>query len=174
MFSSLSLNVKIVLLLLVAGVIAASSGLIYWQWQKNKYEGQLASQLSSFDRTISAVNLAAAKVAQDALAERDAATLKLAALDKEATEQRSHDLAENKRLSNLLTSGGRVSVNGTCTSSSSVGSMPKTDSSSSVGDGSSIELSQPAGLNILGIREGIIRDQAALKFFQDRERGLTQ
>lgn len=174
MFQVLSLRVKIALLLLAAVTIAACSAWLCWQWQTNKYEGQLASQLSSFDRTISAVNLAAAKVAQDALAERDAATVKLAALDKQATEQRSHDLVENKRLTNLLSTGGRVSVNGTCPRSSSVASLPKADSSSSMGDGSSIELSQPAGLNVLGIREGIIRDQAALKYFQDRERGLTQ
>lgn len=174
MFQLISLRVKIALLLSAAVIIAVYSGLLCWHWQENKYEGQLASQLSSFNQTIAAVNVAAAKVANDAVAAQNESATKLAALDKQATEQKSHDLAENKRLTNLLTLGGRVSVNGTCTSNSSGSSLSKANSSSGVGDGSSIELAPTAGLNVLSIREGIIRDQAALKFFQDRERGLTQ
>jgi prophage endopeptidase len=174
MFQLLSLRVKTALLLSVVVLACLAVGWLTYSWQQNKYETLLSKKELEYATALLTVNKAAADVAQAALAAQSVAQQQLAVLDKKATEQRSHDLAENARLNGLLASGGRVHVKGSCTPSQPAASVPKASGSSSVDDGSSVELSGTAGRNVLGIREGIVKDRAALKFFQDRESRLTE
>ncbi|EGT5682557.1 lysis protein [Cronobacter turicensis] len=87
----------------------------------------------------------------------------VAALDAKYTKELADAKAENDALQRKLDSGGRVLVKGRCP----VPASTKTASTSSMGNDATIELSDVAGRNILGIRSGIISDQKALKALQE-------
>ncbi len=57
----------------------------------------------------------------------------------------------------------RVLVKGKCP----VPSSAETSSASGMGNDATVELSPVAGRNVLGIRDGIIRDQTALRTLQE-------
>ncbi len=59
--------------------------------------------------------------------------------------------------------GGRVLVKGRCP----VPATTKASGTASVGNDATVELSPIAGRNLLGIRSGIIRDQASLRALQE-------
>lgn len=71
--------------------------------------------------------------------------------------------AENDALRRKLDNGGRVLVKGKCP----VPSSAETSSASGMGNDASVELSPVAGRNVLGIRDGIISDQTALRTLQE-------
>ncbi|HFI4705472.1 TPA: lysis system i-spanin subunit Rz, partial [Escherichia coli] len=71
--------------------------------------------------------------------------------------------AENDALRRKLDNGGRVLVKGKCPEPSSA----ETSSASGMGNDATVELSPVAGRNVLGIRDGIIRDQTALRTLQE-------
>ncbi|EBS3162051.1 lysis protein [Salmonella enterica subsp. enterica serovar Corvallis] len=85
------------------------------------------------------------------------------ALDAKYTKELADAKAENDALRRKLDNGGRVLVKGKC----SVPSSAETSSASGMGNDSTVELSPVAGRNVLGIREGIISDQAALRVLQE-------
>ncbi|EAP9713601.1 lysis protein [Salmonella enterica] len=87
----------------------------------------------------------------------------VAALDAKYTKELADAKAENDALRRKLDNGGRVLVKGKCPVSSSA----ETSSASGMGDDATVELSPVAGRNVLGIREGIISDQAALRALQE-------
>ncbi|EOW6671390.1 lysis protein [Cronobacter dublinensis] len=87
----------------------------------------------------------------------------VAALDAKYTKELADAKAENDALQRKLDNGGRVLVKGHCP----VPASTKTASTSSMGNDATIELSDVAGRNILGIRSGIISDQKALKALQE-------
>ncbi|EOI3556556.1 lysis protein [Cronobacter dublinensis] len=87
----------------------------------------------------------------------------VAALDAKYTKELADAKAENDALQRKLDNGGRVLVKGRCPMPAST----KTASTSSMGNDATIELSDVAGRNILGIRSGIISDQKALKALQE-------
>ncbi|EOC0264903.1 lysis protein [Cronobacter dublinensis] len=87
----------------------------------------------------------------------------VAALDAKYTKELADAKAENDALQRKLDSGGRVLVKGRYP----VPASTKTASTSSMGNDATIELSDVAGRNILGIRSGIISDQKALKALQE-------
>lgn len=86
----------------------------------------------------------------------------VAALDAKYTKELIDAKAENDALQRRLDHGGRVLVKGNCTTSSTA-----TNTSSSLDDATTVELSSTAGRNVYGIRSGIQRDQAALKGLQE-------
>ncbi len=85
------------------------------------------------------------------------------ALDAKYTKELADAKAENDALRRKLDNGGRVLVKGKCP----VPSSAKTSSSSGMGNDATVELSPVAGRNVLGIRDGIIRDQTALRTLQE-------
>lgn len=86
-----------------------------------------------------------------------------AALDAKYTKELADAKAENDALRRKLDNGGRVLVKGKCPVSSSA----ETSSASGMGNDATVELSPVAGRNVLGIRDGIISDQAALRTLQE-------
>ncbi|PHU46602.1 hypothetical protein CSW77_23900 [Shigella flexneri] len=74
-----------------------------------------------------------------------------------------HFKAENDALRRKLDNGGRVLVKGKCP----VPSSAETSSASGMGNDATVELSPVAGRNVLGIRDGIISDQTALRMLQE-------
>ncbi|EAZ8724814.1 lysis protein [Salmonella enterica] len=87
----------------------------------------------------------------------------VAALDAKYTKELADAKAENDALRRKLDNGGRVLVKGKCPVSSSA----ETSSASGMGNDATVELSPVAGRNVLGIRDGIISDQAALRTLQE-------
>ncbi|HDL9596323.1 TPA: lysis protein [Escherichia coli] len=84
-------------------------------------------------------------------------------LDAKYTKELANEKAENDALRRKLDNGGRVLVKGKCP----VPASAKTSSSSGMGNEATVELSSVAGRNVLGIRDGIIRDQTALRTLQE-------
>ncbi|EDW8124979.1 lysis protein [Salmonella enterica] len=87
----------------------------------------------------------------------------VAALDAKYTKELADAKAENDALRRKLDNGGRVLVKGKCPVSSSA----ETSSASGMGNDATVELSPVAGRNVLGIRDGIISDQAVLRTLQE-------
>lgn len=85
------------------------------------------------------------------------------ALDAKYTKELADAKAENDALRRKLDNGGRVLVKGKCL----VPASAKTSSASGMGNDATVELSSVAGRNVLGIRDGIIRDQTALRTLQE-------
>ncbi|WP_430874325.1 lysis protein [Escherichia coli] len=87
----------------------------------------------------------------------------VAALDEKYTKELADAKAENDALRRRLDNGGRVLVRGKCP----VPSSAETSGSSGMGNDATVELSPVAGRNVLGIRDGIISDQTALRTLQE-------
>ncbi|EHM2985961.1 lysis protein [Escherichia coli] len=85
------------------------------------------------------------------------------ALDAKYTKELADAKAENDALRRKLDNGGRVLVKGKCP----VPSSDETSSAPGMGNDTTVELSPVAGRNVLGIRDGIIRDQTALRTLQE-------
>ncbi|HHV9057562.1 TPA: lysis protein, partial [Shigella flexneri] len=85
------------------------------------------------------------------------------ALDAKYTKELADAKAENDALRRKLDNGGRVLVKGKCP----VPSSAETSSASGMGNDATVELSPVAGRNVLGIRDGIISDQTALRMLQE-------
>ena len=102
MFSSLSLNVKIVLLSLVVAFASLASSTAAYKWQENKYENLLTQQASANDKALKVVNDAAAAQVADQLKQRLAAEETQAAKDKLNLKDRADALKENGRIYSKL------------------------------------------------------------------------
>ncbi|WP_404999406.1 lysis protein [Escherichia coli] len=87
----------------------------------------------------------------------------VAALDAKYTKELADAKTENDALRSRLDNGGRVLVKGKCPMPSSA----ETSSASGMGNDATVELSPVAGRNVLGIRDGIISDQTALRTLQE-------
>ncbi|ENF4691506.1 lysis protein [Escherichia coli] len=85
------------------------------------------------------------------------------ALDAKYTKELADAKAENDALRRKLDNGGRVLVKGRCP----VPATTKGSGTASMGNDATVELSPVAGRNVLGIRDGIIRDQTALRTLQE-------
>ena len=87
----------------------------------------------------------------------------VAALDAKYTKELADARAENETLRADVAAGRkRLRINATCP-----GSVREAPTTSGVGNDAAVELSPVAGRNVLGIRDGIIRDQTALRALQE-------
>jgi prophage endopeptidase len=120
---------------------------------------------SNYDRAIASeheLKLSQATIADMQSRQRDAAVL-----DEKYTKELADANAENAALQRKLDNGGRVLVKGRCP-------VPAKTGPASVDDVGTVELSDVAGRNVLGIRAGIKQDQAALRGLQEYIRQQCQ
>ncbi|WP_254892729.1 lysis protein [Salmonella enterica] len=103
------------------------------------------------------------KLANETIDDMQGRQRDVAALDARYTKELADAKAENDALRRKLDNGGRVLVKGKCP----VPSSAETSSASGMGNDATVELSPVAGRNVLGIRDGIISDQAALRTLQE-------
>ncbi|MDV2058780.1 lysis protein [Salmonella enterica] len=103
------------------------------------------------------------KLANETIDDMQGRQRDVASLDARYTKELADAKAENDALRRKLDNGGRVLVKGKCPVSSSA----ETSSASGMGNDDTVELSPVAGRNVLGIRDGIISDQAALRTLQE-------
>ncbi|ENZ6166049.1 lysis protein [Salmonella enterica subsp. enterica serovar Putten] len=124
----------------------------------NHYRDNAITYKDQRDKATEQLSLATATIKDMQIRQRDAA-----ALDAKYTKELADAKAENDALQRKLDNGGRVLVKGRCP----VPSSAETSSASGMGNDATVELSPVAGRNVLGIRDGIISDQAALRTLQE-------
>ncbi|EHI4683758.1 lysis protein [Salmonella enterica] len=146
----------IISLLIVAAVLA---------WTTDHYHGNAVKYKEQRDTVTHKLALANATITDMTKRQHD-----VAALDARYTKELADAKAENDALRRKLDNGGRVLVKGKCPVSSSA----ETSSASGMGNAATVELSPVAGPNVLGIRDGIISDQAALRTLQEYIRTQCQ
>ena len=133
--------------------VVVSLGLAVYHYRDNATEYKRQR-----DEKTQALNLANATITDMQTRQRD-----VAALDAKYTKELDDAKAENDALQRKLDNGGRVLVKGKCP----VPASTETASTTGLGNDATVELSPVAGRNVLGIRSGIISDQASLKMLQE-------
>ncbi|WP_424979042.1 lysis protein [Enterobacter ludwigii] len=124
----------------------------------NHYRDNAITYKDQRDKAIEKLSLANATIKDMQTRQRD-----VAALDAKYTKELDDAKAENDALQRKLDNGGRVLVKGKCP----VPASTETASTTGLGNDATVELSPVAGRNVLGIRSGIISDQASLKMLQE-------
>ena len=127
-------------------------------WAVNHYRDNAITYKAQRDKNVRELKLANAAITDMQMRQRD-----IAALDAKYTKELADAKAENDALLRKLDNGGRVLVKGKCP----VPSSAETSSASGMGNDATVELSPVAGRNVLDIRDGIIRDQTALRTLQE-------
>ena len=127
-------------------------------WAVNHYRDNAIAYKEQRDNKASELKQATATITDMQQRQRTAD-----ALDAKYTKELADAKAENDALRRKLDNGGRVLVKGKCP----VPSSAETSSASGMGNDATVELSPVAGRNVLGIRDGIIRDQTALRTLQE-------
>lgn len=127
-------------------------------WAVNHYRDHAIIYKEQRDKKASELEKANATITDMQQRQRDAD-----ALDAKYTKELANAKAENDALRRKLDNGGRVLVKGKC----QVPASTETSRTSGMGNDATVELSPVAGRNVLGIRDGIIRDQTALRTLQE-------
>ena len=127
-------------------------------WAVNHYRDNAITYKAQRDKNVRELKLANAAITDMQMRQRD-----VAALGAKYTKELADAKAENDALLRKLDNGGRVLVKGQCP----VPSSAETSSASGMGNDATVELSPVAGRNVLDIRDGIIRDQTALRTLQE-------
>jgi prophage endopeptidase len=136
-------------------LIAVISGLA---WSANHYRDNAITYKDQRDKATEKLSLANATITDMQTRQRN-----FAALDAKYTKELADAKAENDALQRKLDNGGRVLVKGKCP----VPAKADPTGTASMGDAATVELSDVAGRNVLGIRSGILRDQASLRTLQE-------
>nr|WP_276508099.1 lysis protein [Enterobacter hormaechei] len=124
----------------------------------NHYRDNAITYKDQRDKANEQLSLATATIKDMQVRQRD-----VAALDAKYTQELADAKAENDALQRKLDNGGRVRVKGRC----SVPAATEASGTSSLGHDATVELSEVAGRNVLGIRSGIKQDQSALRVLQE-------
>lgn len=146
-------------------LLVACSAFSTWKVDAWRYGKQLAEQSVAYQADLTSISNAAADQVRTALEKQQAAEKARDDLDAKATQEKTHDLAENETLRRAVADGARrLRIAGSC--SAGGGNVPVTTSAAGLGNGGTVELAPAAGRAIFDIRAGIIADQAALKTLQ--------
>lgn len=124
----------------------------------NHYRNNAITYKDQRDKANEQLSLATATIKDMQVRQRD-----VAALDAKYTQELADAKAENDALQRKLDNGGRVRVKGRCP----VPAATEASGTSSLGYDATVELSEVAGRNVLGIRSGIKQDQSALRVLQE-------
>lgn len=127
-------------------------------WMANHYRDNASEYKKQRDEKTQALKLANATIADMTTRQRDVATL-----DAKYTQELADAKAQNDALQRKLDNGGRVLVKGKCP----VPATTQATVTPGMGNDATVELSDVAGRNVLGIRSGIISDQTALRTLQE-------
>ncbi len=100
---------------------------------------------------------------QDTINDMQVRQRDVAALDTKYQKELADAKSQNDALQRKLDNGGRVLVKGKCP----VPTSTQTTGTSGMGNDATVELSDVAGRNVLGIRSGIISDQTSLRALQE-------
>ncbi len=127
-------------------------------WSASHYHDKYQAERLRADTAEQSLVLTNATITDMQTRQRD-----IAALDAKYTKELADAKAENEALQRKLDNGGRVLAKGRCP----VPATTEAASTPGVGHDGTVELSDVAGRNVLGIRYGIISDQTALRALQE-------
>lgn len=127
-------------------------------WMANHYRDNAIDHKKQRDEKTKALNLANATIKDMTTRQRD-----VASLDAKYTKELADANAQNVALQRKLDNGGRVLVKGKCP----VPATTQATVTPGMGNDATVELSDVAGRNVLGIRSGILSDQTALRTLQE-------
>lgn len=158
---------KLIKLGLIALALISMGAFLSWYITDNHYQTVLATQKSEYDGKLKRISDEAAFKLGNEVQRNNLLQKELADLDSKYYRELQNEKTTNDKLSLDVATGKRrvlfAEANlATCKLSRDTGTE-----TSSMGDGTSIELSPTAGRNILGIRKGIIEDQVKLKYLQE-------
>ncbi|AYD44685.1 lysis system i-spanin subunit Rz [Yersinia rochesterensis] len=160
---------------LIAALISLSVGAgAAWWVQDMRWDTDVADLKLRQGEALKAVSDKALADTETHITTMKAFQKRLAELDKQHSEDLANAQAENNRMRDDVIAGTRrVRI---ATANLATCQLTKSGDSTTggVGDGTTIELSQAAGRNILDIRSGIISDQAKLRYLQDYARSILQ
>lgn len=139
------------MLIALASIVTATAFALYYRGNAIDYKAQRDKAAGSL------------KLANDTITDMQTRQRDVAALDAKYTKELADAKAENDGLQRKLDNDGRVLVKGRCP----VPASTEAASASSMGHDATIELSDAAGRNVLGIRSGIRQDQSALRVLQE-------
>ena len=132
--------------------------IVYLSWAVNHYRDNAITYKAQRDKNARELKLANAAITDMQMRQRD-----VAALDAKYSRELADARAENETLRADVAAGRkRLRINATCP-----GTVREATGTSGVGNDAAVELSPVAGRNVLGIRDGIISDQAALRMLQE-------
>lgn len=132
--------------------------LVSMAWAINHYRGNAITYKDQRDKAQSLAEQRQNTINDMQVRQRD-----VAALDAKYTQELADAKAQNDALQRKLDNGGRVLVKGRCP----VPASTQTTGSPGMGNDATVELSDVAGRNVLGIRSGILSDQTALSALQE-------
>ncbi|EGK3959260.1 lysis protein [Escherichia coli] len=137
-------------------VLAAGCGVLWLA--TNHYRDNAITYKAQRDKKVRELELANVTITDMQQRQRD-----VAALDARYSRELADARAENETLRADVAAGRRsLRINATCP-----GSVREATGTARVGNDAAVELSPVAGRNVLGIRDGIIRDQTALRTLQE-------
>jgi prophage endopeptidase len=166
-------QIKMIGAAVIAVALFLAGGAVAWLWQANAYGTVIATNQANHQADLTAIANAGATQARQALAKQQDAEQKLAALDKDATEQKEKANAENESLRRAVADGTRrLRIAGSC--SAGGGNVSGTASAAGLGDAGSVELSRETGQAVLDLRRDLISDQAALMAAQSYIKEVCQ
>jgi prophage endopeptidase len=166
-------QIKLIVAAVVAVALFLAGGAVAWFWQANAYGNVIATNEANRQADMALIANAGADQARKALAKQQDAEQKLAALDKDAIEQKEKANAENESLRRAVADGThRLRLAGSCSAGS--GNVSQATKATGVGNAGSVELSRETGQAVLDLRRDLISDQAALRAAQTYIRDVCQ
>ncbi|EKN5124164.1 TPA: lysis protein [Yersinia enterocolitica] len=158
---------------LIAALISLSVGAgAAWWVQDMRWDTDVADLKLRQGEALKAISDKALADTETHISTMKAFQKRLSELDKQHSEDLANAQAENNRMRDDVIAGTRrVRI---ATANLATCQLTKSGDSTAggMGDGTTVELSQAAGRNILDIRSGIINDQAKLRYLQDYVRSI--
>ncbi|CNF24935.1 lysis protein [Yersinia intermedia] len=161
--------------ILIAALISLSVGAgTAWWIEGMRWDTDVADLKLNHTTAMKAISDKALADTETHISTMKAFQKRLAELDKQHSEDLANAQAENNRMRDDVIAGTRRVRIATANLATCQLTKSEDSTTGSVGDGTTVELSQAAGRNILDIRSGIINDQAKLRYLQDYARSIQQ
>lgn len=168
----------------VLAVAVVLTGFVTWKITANSYERDIseiekkhADKVAEYERDIGAIKAKAQEETAAAMRRMKDAQDALAELDQQKSQELANAKAENDALMRDVADGTRrvrILQANLAGCSSGPGATSRDPGTGSVGDGAAVELTTTAANTVLGIREGIISDQAKLTYLQTYVRDVVR
>lgn len=172
---------EILIVGIIGALIGASVAGVAQSWrygtQLKDKDVSYSALVTSHAQEISRINDATARATAQALTAQHTAEQRAAELDQRHTQELAHETDENAKLRALYLGATRdadaahkrLRIQGVCPAAPAGGadSVPQTGTASGVGNATAIELTDVAGRTVFDTRQGIIDDQAKVRYLQN-------
>lgn len=158
---------KLIKLGLVAVALISVGAFSSWKVTQMYYHDKLSTERAAHASTLKSISDEAALNLSNQIQSNNQLVIQLNQLERKHYDDLQQVLIQNTTYRNAVLSGTKRVQFAEASLATCKQSLHQTASTSSMGNGTSIELSPIAGQTILDIREGILRDQAKLRYLQE-------